>query len=170
MMSKIIIEGPDRTGKTTLVHAMALKEEKNIHFPSGWYRDKLLNNEVNGTAATFLFFTETMTFWENPPEDFVLDRDILSMIVYQGILQNVMNPMIILNLYKSVVYKDNKPDKIIYLVNPPFEEYDMDDKFEAFGYAAIRTAYDKAFQLVEMNFPEIEMVRHFNEDYSEGQK
>ena len=165
---RTVIEGPDKTGKSTLTMAMA--EEDGVehhHLPDGMYREKLLSGEFTGTTATFLFFTNTMAFWESQQaqqEDFYMDRDILSMIVYQGMLLKTMDPMIILNLFKSVVYKHNRPDKIIYLVNDPFEEYTKGDKFEKFGYSMIRAAYDKAYRLCELNFPEIE----FSKLYVEG--
>lgn len=161
---RIVIEGPDKTGKSTLTKAMA--EDLGLpayHLPNGFYREKLLSDEVNGPAGTFLFFANTMDFWQNPPEKCVLDRDILSMLVYQGILLRVMEPMIILNLFKSVVYKYDKPDQIIYLVNDPFEEYTEGDKFEEFGYEAIRNAYDEAYRLCELNFPEIEFKKMYVE-------
>jgi hypothetical protein len=81
------------------------------------------------------------------------------MLVYQGFLLGAMDPVIIINLYKSVIYKHHRPDEIHYLVNEPFEEYDPEDKFEAFGYEAIRDAYEEAFRVVELNFPKIKMVR-----------
>ena len=159
---RVLIEGPDKTGKSTLVKTMA--EADNVaayRLPNDWYREKLITGKVKDLSAFFLFCSETAGLWEhkNLPKHFILDRDILSMIVYQGILLNGVNPMLILNLYKSVIYKKNRPDKIIYLVNPPFEEYDKDDRFEALGYEAIRTAYDEAYRLVELNFPEIECRR-----------
>lgn len=162
---KILVEGPDKCGKTTLVKAMS--EELGytpVHLPAGWYRQKLLSSEVKHTAAAFLFFAETMELWESAPRDVVIDRDILSMIVYQGLLLKVMEPMIILNLYKSVIYKHDCPDKLLYLVNEPFEAYDVDDKFEAFGYEIIRTAYEEAFRLVKFNFPEMECNRFLVEE------
>lgn len=159
---RILIEGPDKCGKTTLVKEMVeIAQEKfeAVHLPRDWYRARLLSGEISGTASTFLFFTETMELWSNPPENCIIDRDILSMIAYQGILKRNMNPMIILNLYKSVVYAANKPDKIGYLVNEPFEDYADDDIFESYGYEAIRAAYEEAVRLVELNFPEIEIER-----------
>ncbi len=154
-MAKIIVEGPDKTGKTTYCKEL---DPDFLHLPSEPYRSILLNGDVTGTASTFLFFANTMELWQNPPEHFVLDRDIVSMLVYQGYLLGNMNPIIILNLYKSVVYKDNMPDKIIYLKNEPFEEYDKDDIFEAFGYELQRKAYEEAINLVEFNF-DIEIER-----------
>lgn len=162
---RTVIEGPDKTGKSTLTAVRA--EDLGIQasrLPSGWYREKLLSSEVNGVAGFFLFCSETAAFWENPEEELILDRDILSMIVYQGILQQLVNPMVIINLYKILIYDKHMPDEIIYLVNDPFEEYDMDDKFEAFGYEAIRAGYEEAFRLVQLNFPEITCKRLFIED------
>ena len=153
---KIIVEGPDKTGKTTYCKSL---DPNFSHLPSGLYRPLVLNGDVTGTASTFLFFANTMELWQNPPEHFILDRDIVSMLVYQGFLLGNMNPIIILNLYKSIVYKDNMPDKIVYLKNSPFEDYDQDDIFEAFGYEAQRDAYEQAISLVKFNFPiEVEEI------------
>ena len=151
---RIVVDSPDKTGKTTLCKKM---NEDFFHQPFEPYRTILLAGQVEGTASTFLFFANTMELWAKPPENFVLDRDILSMLVYQGILLQNMNPIIILNLYKSIVYKEHQPDKIIYLTNEPFEEYDKNDIFEAFSYEAQREAYSYAINLVKLNFPEIEI-------------
>ncbi len=157
---KILIEGPDKTGKTTLAMAMAVTEQSTfLHLPATPFREMILSGEITEAASTFLFFADTMKLWQDPPEDFVLDRDILSMIAYQGYLLSNMNPIILLNLFKSVVYKDNRPDKIIYLVNPPFEEYDKEDPFEVHGYEKIRDCYEMAIKLVELNWPEIKIER-----------
>ena len=153
---RVIVEGPDKTGKTTYCKNM---DENFLHLPSEPYRSILLNGDIQGSASTFLFFANTMELWQNPPQDLLLDRDIVSMIVYQGILLGNMNPIIILNLYKSVVYKDNMPDKIIYLKNEPFDNYDDNDIFEAFGYENQRAAYEEAINLVRNNFPiEVEEI------------
>jgi thymidylate kinase len=153
---RIVVEGPDKCGKTTYCKTM---DESFLHLPNEPYRSLLLDGVITGTASTFVFFANTQELWDNPPESFYLDRDVVSMIAYQGILLGNMNPIVILNLYKSVVYKSNKPDKIIYLKNEPFEEYDKDDIFESFGYAAIRAAYEEAIKLVKLNLDiEIEEV------------
>lgn len=157
---RVIIEGPDKTGKSTL--AKELSEQLEIptfRLPEGQIRELVLSEEFTDTASTFLFFADTMRFWNNPPEKYILDRDILSMLVYQGYLKKNMNPIVILNLYKSVVYAVNKPDTIYYLINRPFERYDMDDPFEKLGYVAIREAYEQAVRLVEFNFPEIKVIK-----------
>lgn len=157
---RVVVEGPDKCGKTTMVKQVAAETGVVVkHLPDGDFRPLVLSGQVTGTAATFLFFANTMDLWANAPENMIIDRDILSMIVYQGYLLKNMDPLVIVNLYKLAVYKDAKPDKIIYLVNEPFEEYDKDDIFESFGYEAIRDAYEEAFRFVEVNFPEIEMVR-----------
>jgi thymidylate kinase len=155
---RIVIEGPDKCGKTTLVKQMAGLAELRF-MPDGDFRPLVLSGKVSGTAATFLFFANSMDLWTSPAEQLVVDRDILSMIVYQGLLLKSMDPMIIINLFKSVVYKDFMPDEIHYLINEPFEAYDENDKFEAFGYEAIREAYEQAYKMVELNFPKIKMVR-----------
>jgi thymidylate kinase len=161
---KIILEGPDKTGKTTLAMAMADTEGGTfLHLPAEPVRSLVLNEDFSGAASTFALFADSISLWDNPPENFVLDRDILSMLAYQGFLLGNINPIIILNLYKSVVYRDHKPDKIIYLVNEPFEDYDNEDPFEQYGYEAIRTAYEQAVSLFELNFPEIELQRLNNE-------
>lgn len=154
----ILVEGPDKVGKST--YAKALGMDNYRRFPDGIYRDLLLNEKVTGTASTFLFFAETMDFWSTQKENIVLDRDILSMIVYQGILLKNMPVMVIVNLYKSIVYKEHMPDEIHYLVNHPFIEYDEDDIFEAFGYRRQRWAYEQALKLVKHNFKiEIREIR-----------
>jgi thymidylate kinase len=164
---KIVIEGPDRCGKTTLAMAMATTEQSTfLHLPQGEIRAMVFKDNVKATAKTFLFFADTMSLWQDPIKDFVLDRDILSMLAYQGYLTGNMNPIIILNLYRSVIYKDNKPDKIIYLTNEPFEKYDEDDIFETHGYVAIRAAYEMAVKLFELNFPDILVERIDANDFN----
>ena len=162
---RILIEGPDKTGKTTLAMEMAEVEGSTfLHLPASPIRELVFAEDFNNTAGTFLFFADTMNLWQNPIPKFVLDRDILSMLAYQGYLLGNMNPIIILNLYKSIVYKDNRPDYIVYLTNEPFEKYDKKDPFEKYGYEAIREAYEAAVKLVELNFPEIEIRRIENEN------
>ncbi len=157
---KILIEGPDKTGKTTLAMGMAVTEQSTfLHLPAAPFREMIISGDVKGTPGTFLLFADTMTLWSDPPEDFVLDRDILSMLAYQSYLFGNMNPIIVLNLYKSIVYKDNRPDKIMYLTNPPFEEYEKDNPFEMHGYEKIRDCFEMAIKLVELNWPEIEIER-----------
>ena len=161
---RVLVEGPDKVGKTTFVKSMAAEANVEAKFlPDGAFRPLLLNGDVTGTASTFMFFANTMEYWQNPDNEVLIDRDIVSMLVYQGYLLKNMDPLIIINLYKSIVYKVNQPDKIIYLTNEPFEEYDADDFFEAFGYEKIREAYDEAIRVVELNFPDIEIV-HMSAD------
>ncbi len=157
---RIVIEGEDKCGKTTLAKGMAIAEQSTfLHLPAETFREMILSGEITGSASTFLFFADAMKLWQDPPKDFVLDRDILSMLAYQGYLLENMNPIILLNLYKSVIYKDNRPDKIIYLTNPPFEEYDINDPFEVYGYERIKECYELAIKLVELNWPEIKIEK-----------
>ncbi len=162
---RILIEGADGTGKTTMAKAMAIAEKATfLHLPARPIRELVFSREFQSTAGTFLFFADTMKLWQDPPKDFVLDRDILSMLAYQSYLTGNMNPIVILNLYKSIIYKDNKPDIILYLTNKPFKEYDKDDPFEKYGYEAIKSAYEMAVKLFELNFPEIDIKRINNEN------
>jgi len=152
----ILVEGPDKCGKTTLVNNSNLEK---LHLPNGVFRDLLLKSNIEGTAATFLFFANEMQFWQDwrkNPIQLIADRGMLSMLVYQGYLLGNMPPLIILNLYKSIV----KPeiDEIIYLTNTPFEEYDKNDPFEAYGYDQIREAYHDALGFVKANMPEIKIT------------
>lgn len=146
----ILVEGPDKVGKTT--YAQILGMENYNRFPDGIYRELLLSEKLTGPASTFLFFAETMDFWSTPKYDIVLDRDILSMLVSQGILLENMPLMMILNLYKSLVYKNNMPDEIHYIVNDPFANYEENNIFEAFSYEKQRWAYEQAIRLVKYNF------------------
>ena len=155
-----LIEGPDRCGKTT--YARKLAEESSAEFlflPSPLIRPLIFSGELNDP---FLFFADANNLWNKSKietRDIVLDRDILSMLAYQGFLLAQMNPIIILNLYKSIVYEHNRPDEILYIVNGPFAEYDKNDPFEQHGYELIRDCYEKAVKLFELNFPEIPVTR-----------
>lgn len=158
-MSVTIIEGPDKCGKST--YAKQLAQDTNSEFlylPADWIRPLHFSH----MGDPFLLFADTNTFWNKSKvetRDIVLDRDILSMLAYQSFLTGAMNPIIALNLYKSVVYEHNRPDKIIYLTNEPFEAYDASDKFEVHGYDMIRDCYEKAIKLFELNFPDIPVER-----------
>lgn len=154
-----LIEGPDKCGKTTL--AKKLSDTSGFEFlflPAPWIRPLHFSDK----GDPFLLFADTNTLWNKSAietRDVILDRDILSMLAYQGFLLGAMNPIIILNLYKSVIYEFNKPDKIIYVTNKPFAAYDASDKFEKHGYEIIRDCYEKAVHLFELNFPEIPIER-----------
>ncbi len=154
-----VIEGPDKCGKTTLAKKMAEESGNEFLFlPSPWIRPLHFSDK----GDPFLLFADTNTLWNKSQietRDVILDRDILSMLAYQGFLTCEMNPIIIMNLYKSVIYEHNRPDKIIYVTNGPFAPYEADDKFEVHGYELIRDCYEKAVKLFELNFPEIELVR-----------
>ena len=156
----VLIEGPDKCGKTT--YAKQLAEDSCTEFmflPSPIVRPLIFSGALNDP---FLFFADSNNLWNKSKietRDIVLDRDILSMLAYQGFLLGHMNPIVILNLFKAVVYEHNKPDEVIYITNKPFAPYDANDPFEQYGYDAIRDCYEKAVNLFELNFPEIKLTR-----------
>lgn len=155
-----LIEGPDRCGKTSLAKSLAKEAKAEFLFlPSPIIRPLIFSGELNNP---FLFFADAHNLWNKSnieTRDIVLDRDILSMLAYQGFLLGQLNPIVILNLYKSVVYEHNRPDEIIYVTNEPFAPYDDKDPFEMYGYNAIRMCYEQAVHLFELNFPEIPIKR-----------
>jgi len=161
-MAVVLVEGPDKCGKTTYVKAVA--DQLGItpkHLPDGPFRPLVINGDVNGIASTFLFFANEAQFWQEfkeAPEDVIMDRGMISMLVYQGYLLGNMPPIVIFNLYMTVM-KDLAIDEIVYVVNPPFEAYDKDDLFEAYGYEQIRAAYEDAIGLVASNMPNIKITR-----------
>ena len=155
-----LIEGPDKCGKTTLAKQMAEQSYSEfVYLPSPIIRPLIFSSTLNDP---FLFFADANNLWNKThieTRDVILDRDVLSMLAYQGFLLGAMDPIIILNLYKSVVYKDNIPDKIIYVINEPFAEYEKDDPFEKYGYRVIRDCYERAIKLFELNFHDIPIER-----------
>jgi len=160
-----LVEGPDRCGKSTFAKHLAEETHSEFLFlPSPVIRPLIFSGELNDP---FLFFADANKLWNKSDiatRDVILDRDILSMLAYQGFLLGHMNPVIILNLYKSIVYEHNRPDEIIYVTNEPFAPYDENDVFEKYGYEMIRDCYEKAVHLFELNFPEIP-VRLMELDY-----
>jgi len=163
-MSVILIEGPDKCGKTTLVKQLTSGfQPKPIakHLPDGPFRPLVLNGDVTGLASTFLFFANETQFWQDykaNPGDYICDRGMVSMLVYQGYLLGNMPPIVIFNIYKTIM-TDLAVTEIIYLVNEPFEAYDDNDIFEAYGYDQIRAAYEDALGLIKSNMPEIKITR-----------
>ena len=156
----IVIEGPDKCGKTT--YAKQLAKELGVSFcrlPEEPLRAIIFDSEASkpfiGSAQSFLFFAGSQNFWQHAPDDFVLDRDIVSMLVYQSLLHENLDHRLTVNLFQLVVYKHVIPKKIIYLTNGPFEAYST-DQYEQFGYDKIRAAYEVAIRWVELNFPSIE--------------
>jgi hypothetical protein len=81
------------------------------------------------------------------------------MLAYQGYLLNNMEPADIIHLYTTYVYKDNMPERIIYVINKPFAPYDENDPFEKHGYEAIRQAFEKAAHYLTQGFPELTIER-----------
>ncbi len=162
-MSVILIEGPDKCGKTTLVKSLTTAGllPRAKHLPDGPFRPLVIDGAVTGLASTFLFFANEQQFWQDyatTPGDFVCDRGMISMLVYQGYLLGNMPPIVILNLYKTIM-TDLNITEIVYLTNEPFEEYDDNDLFEAYGYTQIRACYEDAIKLVESNFADIKITR-----------
>lgn len=153
MAKVILIEGPDRCGKTTLAKLMAESEGGSFKFlPSPVVRPLIFSGELNNP---YLFFADTLKFWSeasNTNETIVLDRDILSMLAYQGFLLGQMDPMLIIKLYRETIYTIGRPDEIVYIINGPFVPYDQNDPFEKHGYSKIRECYEKAIELFEANF------------------
>lgn len=166
-MSKVVlIEGPDRCGKTTWAKRLAESEEGTFKFlPSPLVRPMIFSGELNNV---FLFFADTHKFWTSNLDTtglVVLDRDVLSMLAYQGFLLNQMDPMLIIKLYREVIYTIDRPSEIHYIVNGPFAPYDENDPFEKYGYDKIRECYEKAVALFRANFsiPVISLEVEYNE-------
>ena len=160
-MAVVLVEGPDKCGKTTYVKQIAERHGiVNKHLPDGPFRPLVLNGDVTGIASTFLFFANEAQFWQEykqSPHDVIMDRGMLSMLVYQGYLLGNMPPIVILNLYKTVM-TDLNITEIVYLTNRPFEAYDPQDIFEAYGYEQIRAAYTDALGLIRSNMPDIKIT------------
>lgn len=153
-MAKIIlIEGPDKCGKTTFIAKKVKEGHLSAALPSREFKAKLIAeperyNNFEG------FMTDTREFWHNTAEkmmhaaaakgvDIYLDRDILSMMAYQGVLNKQVDLDRIIGVYKKLLYVNLRPSKIIYLTNKPFADYDENDPIERQGYEAIRDAYEK---------------------------
>ena len=99
-MKIILIEGPDKCGKTTFIKKMAKQGHLTAALPSREFKAKLMAEpeKYNNPKA---FFEDTIDFWQNKVEklvleanikgvDIYLDRDILSMLAYQGVLNQQM--------------------------------------------------------------------------------
>lgn len=153
MANVVLIEGPDRCGKTTLAKKLAEQNGGTFSFlPSSIVRPLIFSGELNNP---YLFFSDTQNFWKNTlgvENTIYLDRDILSMLAYQGYLLNQMDPMLIVKLYRETIYNIARPSKIIYVTNGPFALYDENDPFEKHGYKQIRACYELAIELFKHNF------------------
>lgn len=155
-MKIILIEGPDKCGKTTFIKKMAKQGHLTAALPSRTFKEALIAepekyNNVNS------FFQDTQDFWQNKIEklvieatikgvDIYLDRDILSMMAYQGVLNNQASIDYIVQRYFIECYTKYMPNEIWYLTNKPFAAYDENDPIEKQGYEAIRSAYEKVIK------------------------
>lgn len=164
----VLIEGPDRCGKTSLANKLAQGHGKFMFLPSNTVRPLIFSGELNNP---FLFFADTMKFWQDAmvtSETIYLDRDILSMLAYQGFLLKQMDPMLIVKLYRELIYNQVRPDYIIYVTNGPFAPYDENDPFERHGYTRIRQCFEAAIELFKLNFSipiEYMEVPNYGEDF-----
>ena len=159
-MAVILVEGPDRCGKTTFAQQLAKATGAQFKFlPSPTIRPLIFDGELNNT---FLFFADAYKFWitdANWQQSIVLDRDILSMIAYQGFLLKQMDPLDIIDLFKKYIYRYHQPQKIYYITNEPFADYDQNCPFEKHGYEAIRTCFEAAVDLVAKYLPNLIIER-----------
>ena len=155
-MKIILIEGPDKCGKTTFIKKMAKQGHLTAALPSREFKAKLIAepDKYNNISE---FFKDTTDFWQNKIEklvieatvkgvDIYLDRDILSMMAYQGVLNNQASIDYIVQRYFIECYTKYMPTEIWYLTNKPFAAYDASDPIEQQGYQAIRAAYEKVIK------------------------
>ena len=156
-MKIILIEGPDKCGKTTFIKKMAKQGHLTAALPSREFKAKLMAEpeKYNNPKA---FFEDTIVFWQNKIEkivleanikgvDIYLDRDILSMLAYQGVLNQQMPLIDIAEKYAALCYRRYMPTEVWYLTNKPFAPYEENDPIEKQGYQAIRDAYEKVITL-----------------------
>lgn len=156
-MKIILIEGPDKCGKTTFIKKMAKQGHLTAALPSIDFKTKLmLDPEKYNNVKSF--FEDTVDFWQNKMEkivleanikgvDIYLDRDILSMLAYQGVLNQQMPLIDIAEKYAALCYRKYMPTEVWYLTNKPFAPYEENDPIEKQGYQAIRDAYEKVITL-----------------------
>lgn len=158
-MGVIVIEGPDRCGKTTMAMAMAEETGREFRFlPSPIIRPLVFSGELNNP---FIFFADAKNFWEtHGNSNIILDRDILSMLAYQSYLLNKVDPQDVVDWYRKYVYNTYAPEKIIYVTNEPFAPYDENDPFEKHGYEKIRDCYERAVSYLNHVYHEIEVERY----------
>ena len=156
-MKIILIEGPDKCGKTTFIKKMAKQGHLTAALPSREFKAKLMAEpeKYNNPKA---FFEDTIDFWQNKVEklvveattkgvDIYLDRDILSMLAYQGVLNQQMPLIDIAEKYAALCYRMYMPTEVWYLTNKPFAPYEETDPIEKQGYKVIRDAYEKVIAL-----------------------
>lgn len=164
-MLNILVEGPDKVGKTSLAVDIS-NYDAGIEFqrlPSEPIRPLVFQQLIK---SSLLFFADTADQWNiRTPElnalgkSTVLDRDIISMFVYQCQLMQRIDYDIAVGLFHSIVYKVNKPSVVLYVANDPFEEYDPNDPFEKFGYNKIRVEYERAITLFKAEFPLVPVIK-----------
>ncbi len=156
-MKIILIEGPDKCGKTTFIKKMAKQGHLTAALPSREFKAKLMAEpeKYNNSKA---FFEDAIDFWQNKIEklvleanirgvDIYLDRDILSMLAYQGILNQQMPLIDLAEKYAALCYRRYMPTEVWYLTNKPFASYEENDPIEKQGYQVIRDAYEKVIAL-----------------------
>lgn len=147
----VVLEGPDKCGKTTFIQKAA-HEHFNAALPSRPFKERLIADPATYNHYE-KFLEDTQGFWLSfgklysmaavNGKDIYIDRDILSMLAYRGVLNGEATEEEILDQYRKIYSTHYRPTKILYATNKPFAAYDENDPIERQGYEAIRAAYEK---------------------------
>lgn len=138
----LIVEGANRTGKSTLIAALEkLAEKKNIMFSV--YNERINKNEHSGTTpdGMYAYAKSTISNLMNTDSDdklIVFDRFHVSEYVYGEAFRGYINEsMLKINEFLHLI-----DAKIVYM-RSDFKH--VEDKHKALEYEALQNRFDKAF-------------------------